>query len=193
MKEARCSVCSDPAARTAVAELHAQNVPLRSIASRLKIPKSSVHRHAKHAELTGAVRKGGVSRNPSQTGRNAGGRCAGCGISVADTEPRSLLRRAERLLHGAELVVERAAADDDFRLQLQAIDRVKGSLELLMKAVGLVGGDSSVTVNIVDERKQLLAFIDSMPPATLTAFQRGDCPHCGVSLADTPSDKPLTA
>jgi hypothetical protein len=55
--------------------------------------------------------------------------------------------RAERLMHFAETIVERAGADDDYRLQLQAIDRVKSSLELVMRAVGMIGADVSVTVD----------------------------------------------
>jgi hypothetical protein len=55
--------------------------------------------------------------------------------------------RAERLMHFAEVIVERAGADDDYRLQLQGIDRVKSSLELVMRAVGMIGADVSVTVD----------------------------------------------
>lgn len=52
------------------------------------------------------------------------------------------------LPHGAELVVERPAAEDGYRLQLQAMERVWSSLESLMNAVGLVGADGQVTVNV---------------------------------------------
>jgi hypothetical protein len=58
-----------------------------------------------------------------------------------------LLKRAERLMFYAETIVERAGADDDYRLQLQAIDRVKSSLELVMRAVGMIGPDVQVTVD----------------------------------------------
>lgn len=173
MKESRCSICRDPAARTAVSELWAQGVPQRSIASRLKIPKSSVHRHVSHSKELGASRKGGNVASSPHAGRASSGRCSSCGISVADTEPQSLLRRAERLLHGAELVVERAAADDDFRLQLQGIDRVRSALELLMKAVGLVGGDGQVTVN-VDQRKLAIATLAALPAAFVERMSNGD-------------------
>ena len=52
------------------------------------------------------------------------------GSRVDKPEPEALLKRAERLMHFAEVIVERAGADEDYRLQLQAIDRVKSSLEI---------------------------------------------------------------
>ena len=45
------------------------------------------------------------------------------------------------------MIVERAGADDDYRLQLQGIDRVKSSLEFVMRAVGMIGADVQVTVD----------------------------------------------
>lgn len=190
MKNSQCSVCNgDPGTKIAVDELAAKGGTIRSIAETVKRSRSAVHRHLRHSrgEKRGAASaKSGGRGAASQAGRQTDGRCRECNISVADAEPQSLLRRAERLVHNAELVVERAAADDDWRLQLQALDRVRSALELVMKAVGLLSSDGATTT--VDNRTLVVQLFESFPPATIDAFRRGDCPRCGGSLALT--DKP---
>ncbi|MGA9018172.1 MAG: hypothetical protein WB438_04460 [Candidatus Cybelea sp.] len=131
------------------------------------IKKSALHRHMqnhtgkradKPSGSASALKRGKSSRSPD-------GRCGACGISVDKPEPEMLLKRAERLMFYAETIVERAGADDDYRLQLQAIDRVKSSLELVMRAVGMIGADVQVTV----DARQQNAFV-GWPTASLQAL-----------------------
>lgn len=66
----------------------------------------------------------------------------------------------------AETIVAKASADEDYRLQLMAIDRVRGALELTMKAIGQIGGDGSVAVNVVvDNRRKLEAWFADLGEA----------------------------
>ena len=161
-KETRCLICTAASSRVAVAELVAQGVPLRQVALRLKLSKSCVQRHAKHAKLSAAVQARSSSGQSAQPNRATGGRCVACGIDVSGTDPKSLLCRAERAVHRAELASERAANDDDFRLELAALDRVKTTLELVMKAVNMIGGDGA-TVNVtIDNRRTLEAWFSGL-------------------------------
>jgi len=68
----------------------------------------------------------------------------------------------------AETIVTKASADEDYRLQLMAIDRVRGALELTMKAIGQIGGDGAVTVNlVVDNRRKLEAWFAGLGEAQI--------------------------
>ena len=77
-----------------------------------------------------------------------------------------LLKRAERLMFHAEMIVERAAQDDDYRLQLQAIDRARQALELTMKAVGMLAPEN---LTIIDQRQTVNQFVN-WPTASLKAL-----------------------
>jgi hypothetical protein len=68
-------------------------------------------------------------------------------------DPQALIRRAELLLDDAMAILARAKADSDSRLGLQAVRECRSSLELLMKAHGMLAPDAAVNVNI-DARRQ---------------------------------------
>jgi hypothetical protein len=93
------------------------------------------------------------------------------------------MRRAERILWIAETIAAQAQRDDDARLALQAVDRARSSLETMMRATGLIGGDATVTVN-VDYGKQVVQLFESFPETTVRALQRGECQHCRKSLLE---------
>jgi hypothetical protein len=149
-----CTICASPDLIT-LQKLLTEGVPLLDIVARFPaIKKSALSRHS--INHMGRKGTGGHASRGSGSGshKRAGGkshpddgRCAACGVAVDKPEPEMLLKRAERLMHFAETIVERAGADDDYRLQLQAIDRVKSSLELVMRAVGMIGPDVQVNVD----------------------------------------------
>jgi hypothetical protein len=177
MKDAQCTVCKEPATQIAVAELRTQGYSLRVIAERVKRSKSAIERHLKHVDLPPRPRSLALRDKTSQAGRKAkrprkDGRSHASGVSVDAPEPSSLLKRAERLMFHAETIVTKAFEDEDYRLMLQAIDRARSSLELTMKAVGLIGGDST-TINIVDSRRILEANLAQLSVDELRAIAYG--------------------
>lgn len=165
-RESRCSICRDRASLVAVGELRSQGVPVRQIASRLKLAKSSVQRHLGHAEGPGLDRSRTSGRKLSQAGRGASGRCQTCGTALDDADPKALVKRAERLLWLAEAIAAQAQRDDDARLALQAVDRARASLEQLMKVHGLLQPEGAVNLTI-DARKQNAMVLGAAPEATL--------------------------
>lgn len=167
-----CTICSSPDL-VAIQKLITENVPLLDIVARFPaVKKSALSRHsinhmgrkgtgghASRASGSGSHKRAGGKSHP------ADGRCGACGISVDKPEPEMLLKRAERGLYFAEVAAERAGADGDFRLQLQAVDRIKSSVELVMRAVGMIGADVQVTV----DARQQNAFV-GWPTASLQAL-----------------------
>jgi hypothetical protein len=91
---------------------------------------------------------------------------------MAETDAQSLLRRAERILWIAETIAAQAQRDDDARLALQAVDRARSSLETMMRATGLIGGDSQFTVQI-DARQQPMANLAGLSTDELKALATG--------------------
>lgn len=173
-KEPRCSICTDAAARVAVDELAAKGGTVRSIAGQVRCSRSSVHRHLLHSRGKAAAASKTVgSRKSSQAGRLSSGRCGACGLSIAETDPQSLLRRAERLLWIAETIATTAQRDDDARLALQAVDRARASMETMMRATGVLGGDGQVTVNL-DARKLAFASLAQIPESFIRRLAAGD-------------------
>jgi hypothetical protein len=177
VREPKCSVCDDPAAVLAVKELRSQGASIRAVAERLKREKSAIHRHLRHADLPPKPRTRSRDPKTSQTGRRAkAGRCSTCGVSVENPEPSSLLKRAERILWIAETIAAQAQKDDDSRLALMAVDRARASLETMMRATGLIGGDGT-TINVaIDARRQLDANLGKLSVDELRALARGEQP-----------------
>jgi ribosomal protein S7 len=62
---------------------------------------------------------------------------------VDNTEPASLLKRAEQLMFHAETIVDKALDEKDYRLVLAAIGRARPSMELVMRATGQIGSDGT--------------------------------------------------
>jgi hypothetical protein len=80
---------------------------------------------------------------------------------ATDEDPKTLLRRAERALHYGEAIVMRAVEEKDDRLALQGLDRVRTSLEQLLKVHGLLQPESGSTT-IVDLRRQQVALLGEL-------------------------------
>jgi hypothetical protein len=152
--EPRCSICTNPTARTAVAELRAKHVPFRDIASRLRLSKSSIARHCKHAEIAkkpGCIGERKSSAASSHAGHVRSSRCSVCGQLVGDSEDtldaKSIIRRAERILFVAEAIAAQAQGDDDPRTVLLAVDRCQRSIETLARIAGILHGSDGPTVD----------------------------------------------
>jgi hypothetical protein len=90
---------------------------------------------------------------------------------MAATDAETLLRRAERLLWLAETIAAQAQKDDDARLALQAVDRARASMETMMRATGMIGGDVTVTV---DARTQIATKLASFSESELRAIAAGE-------------------
>jgi hypothetical protein len=188
MKDSRCKICADADAIVAVAELRAKGASVRDISHRLSRPKSSIARHILHAlagkkpncaatSLTGSEKRR-VSHAGRKAGRIADRRCRTCGLLAEDADPKQLVTRAERLLWLAEQIAAQAQKDDDARLALQAVDRARSSLEMLLRVHGLWQPDAvqdNRTVNVFASRSredlerildglQRLPALESAPP-----------------------------
>ena len=177
-KESRCSICTDPRARVAVAERRGKGDSFQQIASHLSLTKSSVARHAKHANLPGRDAAPSSDRKSSQAKRRRiGARCQQCGTLLEDPTPQALVRRAERVLAFGEQIMAKAIEDQDFRLGLQAIDRARGSLEQLLKVHGLLQPDGGNTT--IDNRKQVIQVLANLDEGELRALVAGGAPTRG--------------
>ena len=118
-----------------------------------------------------------MARLQKRGGCDSSGRCASCGLSSEGSDPEALTRRAERLLSLAEGIAVKADLADDARLALLAVDKARQSLELLMKAAGVLRPDGAVTVNVaLDASRRVDAWLGSLPAETLRAFVAGACP-----------------
>jgi hypothetical protein len=164
-KEPKCLVCSDPATRVAVEELRAKGASIRDIESRVRRSRSSIARHLKHAEnprLAVGQRHRRQLTQPRQW--KSDGRCPTCGVLPDDPDPKALIRRAERALHYGETIVMKAVEDKDDRLALQALDRVRTSLDQLMKVHGLLHPDG------VQDNRRVTNIFEGVPSDTIRAI-----------------------
>ena len=179
--EPRCSICTTPATKVAVSGLLDQGLSQRAIASRLKIPRSNLQRHFAHAEK----RTGSSAKKPAQAQarsssgklahagrRSRDGRCDKCGIDPRKTTPEDLLARAERLMFFGETIVTKAQDAEDYRLMLTALDKTRQSLELVMRAHGMLVPDAGSTT-IVDQRRQVFNVLASLSEEELRARLTG--------------------
>lgn len=104
-----------------------------------------------------------------------------------DLDPKALLKRAEWLLDDAQAILTRASAGSDDRLALSAVREVRSSLELVMKAHGMLTPDNAVSVNLViDQRRQAQALLAKLDIEELRALARGASigSESGTMLAD---------
>lgn len=189
LSEPRCSICADPTAKVAVAELISKGGTVRGIASRLKIAKSNVGRHVAHAGL----KKDGISTERGSRGRAsqaghviAGGRCPTCGLHVDGVDPEALIRRAERSLHFGEEIVMRAVQERDDRTGLQGLDRVRTALELLLRVHGRLVPDSASTY--IDARRQQVAILGELTTDELRTLIAGATLEGGRGTIAVPSE-----
>ncbi len=160
-----CSICTHGQTATISKDLLAGG-SLQRVADRFNVAKASLGRHLRNclrtvrrAEQTGSIRKKTVPVGLSRF-ENA-------------TDPKTLIRRAEMLLDDALEILAQAKSENDARLGLQAVRECRSSLELLMKAHGMLAPDTTVNVNI-DSRKQVLTTLSRFSESELRAIARGE-------------------
>jgi hypothetical protein len=163
----------------------------RSIAERFKVSTMSVQRHRvnclrlprkveKSAAPVEADRAAGAERFATDQGE----RCQLCGILADDPDPRALIRRAERALSIGETIVLRAATGGDDLLALRGLDRVRSSLELLMKAYGMLGSEGGT---VIDARTQIVAVANLTTDELRRLARIADVPPAGTKAVELPA------
>lgn len=162
-----CSICSHPQTASMAKEIAAGGSN-RTVAARFGVTRAAVQRHRvnclrmpRKAESTPPRPRG--HDDPAGSPRFD---------SSAPADPKMLLRRAERLLDDAQTILSRATDAQDDRLALQAVRETRSSLELLMKAHGLLTPESAVTVNI-DARRAFDAKLADLSAEELRALAYG--------------------
>ena len=120
-----CSICIHPDRETIDQEL-ISGTPVRDIAGRHGVSKSSIDRHKKHIPQSLTKAQEAVV------------------ASNADT----LLYEVKTLLEQAQSLTGAAQAAGDLRTALQGIGKVKEILELLARLAGEIDNSTKVQVNI---------------------------------------------
>jgi hypothetical protein len=152
-----CSICNHPSLKDIQKEL-ARDVPFETLALRYKTTKTSLSRHT--TNCLRAPRRGKssptVPKRPALSSKQSKQPTSlrndnDNPLSVSD--PKALIKKAERLLDDAQTIVAEAQDEGNSRLALQAIKETRASLELLMKAHNMLGPDSSMTVILEDKRR----------------------------------------
>ena len=157
----------------------AGGVSVRDVASRFRVTAAAAHRHLKGClKITRRGKTSGDSRAAGAAGGLfrfdtllAAGRCPTCGLCADDEDPKALIRRAERALSYGESIVMRAVEEKDDRLALQGLDRVRSSLEQLLKVHGLLVPDGASTV--IDMRRQQVQILGNLTLSELRAIASG--------------------
>lgn len=165
-----CSVCSN-GATAEIAKAIAAGGSNREVAVRFGVTESAIQRHRvnclrapRRAKDSGTGPAGGTGAVPVRFDSSAKG----------ELEPKALLRRAEWLLDDAQSILTRASAGNDDRLALSAVREVRSSLELVMKAHGMLSPENAVSVNVVvDQRRQAAALLSKFSEDELRAIARG--------------------
>lgn len=160
-----CTVCGHPEL-AAIGKSIAAGGSNRNLASRFNVTPAAVQRHRAGC-LKQPRREKKVA--PESTLASAGGsnRIVSTGDSTP-ADPRTLLHRAELLLNDAHAILTRASSAGDDRMALQAVRETRASLELVMKAHGMLAGDGT-TINI-DARRG--ASLEALPPTAWRALLR---------------------
>jgi hypothetical protein len=154
-----CSICTHDQNAIITRGLTAGD-SIRSISSRFKLSPAAVQRHLTRclrifrrveASKESALEETRTSADFSSRFASDDGRCRSCGQLVGESEdgrlePKDLIKRAERTLWMGENVAASALESDDLRLVLQAMDRIRSSLDTLLRVHGLMGTDAA-TVN----------------------------------------------
>ncbi|HEY2474093.1 MAG TPA: hypothetical protein VGI19_04760 [Candidatus Cybelea sp.] len=83
-----------------------------------------------------------------------------------------MIKRAERALHFGEQIVMRAVDEKNDRTALSGLDRVRSSLEMLMKVHGLLQADGASST-FIDARKQQVQILGKLTLEELRAIASG--------------------
>ena len=159
-----CSICENAATARITKDLLA-GVSLRDAAARYKVTSASVGRH-----LTNCLKTRRRGEKPRQDETPI--KFADAPRFETDADPKALIHRAELLLDDATVICAKAKDEGDSRLALQALRECRSSLELLMRAHGMLAPDATVNVQ-VDARRQSLALVAKLSEDELRALARG--------------------
>jgi hypothetical protein len=144
-----CTICANPKTAQITKDIVAGH-SFRTVASRYGLTPASVQRHSRNCLKV--VRRGSTGRDKDEDASNGDSvrfdlvddRCQSCGMLQSAPDPQSMMKRAERALYIAEGTVIRAGKRGDDNLLLKALDRVRLSLELLMKSLDMISAQSAV-------------------------------------------------
>lgn len=145
-------------------KMAAQGASLSELSVRFSLSESSLQRHfAAHVPRDKGAKgslRGPNNAVPAKKARSVrfassaeNGRCRECdGLLTEIAEDgkidgKSLVWRAERLLHTAETIALQAKDAGDARLCLASVDRAQRSLDSLLKVAGLIGADVQVNID----------------------------------------------
>jgi hypothetical protein len=159
-----CTICAN-AATAEIAKAIATGESNRAVSGRFAVTASAVQRHRVNC-LRAPRRTEKLAAPPTR---------ATAPDSVrfdSDADPKALICRAEFLLDDATAICARAKTDGDARLALQALRECRSSLELLMRAHGMLQPDGT-TVNI-DARRQSVELFAKLSIEELRALARGN-------------------
>lgn len=162
-----CSVCSHPQT-AAIAKDIASGGSNRSVAARFGVSRAAVQRH--RVNCLRMPRK--AENTPARRSVADGPGSARFASSSMPADPKMLLQRAERLLDDAQTILSRATDAEDDRLALQAVREVRSSLELVMKAHGMLTSEAAITIN-VDARRAFDAKLADLTAEELRAIAYG--------------------
>ena len=172
-----CSICTHPGTAEITKALTSGD-SVRGVASRFGVTYAAAHRHLQNCLkiVRRAEKRGG---DAAQVSPATASRFETAG---AELDPRTLLARASRLMDDVQGIIDRARTSGDDRLGLQAQRELRESLNLCMRAVGMLSDGNTINVN-VDQRKQYAEFLGQFNEDAVRALQRDRCPHCDGSLA----------
>jgi len=167
-----CSICINVKSSEISRNL-ALGVPFRALALQYEgVTSTSLHRHLKNC-LRAPRRSQKTEKPEKRTGTIHPKTNAGDSLRhETEAEPKALIRRAELLLDDATVICSKAKDEGDSRLALQALRECRSSLELLMKAHGMLAGDTSTT--ILDQRRQSIQLFAKLDEATLRKLAAGE-------------------
>ncbi len=158
-----CATCSH-ADTAQIAKAIAAGASNSAVSDRFGVSTSSVQRHRINClRSPRRTEKPGVGREQTKDSDSI--------RFASDADPKALIRRAELLLDDATAICTRAKSDGDARLALHALRECRSSLELLMRAHGMLASDGAV-VNI-DARRQSIDLFAKLDEATLRRLAAG--------------------
>lgn len=182
-----CLSCSHREASQITKDIVA-GVSFRDIAARYGISKDSADRHAQnclklHRSAQGATNavqstakklapSSPRNRAPSSSRIEAQG--AGAPEPSPARDPQQLLQRAWDLCDDASEIMTRALGAGSDRLALSALREIRSSVELAMRAHGMLTSENSTQVTVImDQRRRADELLSKMTEADLRALIYG--------------------
>jgi hypothetical protein len=174
----RACRCCTPQEAGEIAKAIANGASNSAVAARFGLDDSSVQRHrVRHLKAPRKAQRSGECREDSVRGgspRFDSGRCHSCGTQLDDPNPQALIKRAEVALHQGERILETAVSSEDFNLALRALDRVRASLDQLLKVHGLLQPEGGTVVNVaVENRRKAEDLLSQLTVEELRALAYG--------------------